>query len=218
MGKMEKVAPQGDELRIALAECILDRDAKAKATALAREALERSNELVVEAERHADVVRIALASAQGREPSLRQAVEGGGVIEKPASTREQRFAEIDAADEIELARKVLTNCTASLAFAVDAQQWAQRKVDACVTPILAAEVDRVIVETARLNDELHKKHEVLIWLRSQLPAGDDQRKRIGFLLPPPAAPGVREMEYRTPSAWVAAREALMVDAGAPLPA
>jgi hypothetical protein len=85
LGKVLKMAePPRDELRIALAEVILDRDAKARATELASEAVERSNELVAEAERHAEAVRIALSSARdGREASLRQAVECGGVIEKP---------------------------------------------------------------------------------------------------------------------------------------
>jgi hypothetical protein len=152
-----------------------------------------------------------------REARLREAIESGSVIEKPASTREQRFAELDAADELAAAKSVLTNCMASLAFAVDAEQWAQRKVEAAVTPILTAEVDRLLDETTRLNDELHRKHEVLIWMRNLLLPGNDQRKRIGYALPPPAPPGVRETDYRTPEDWVAAREALLVDAGAELP-
>jgi hypothetical protein len=109
MGKVEKIATQRDSARVALAECILDRDAKAKATELARSAVAKSNDLVSDAERHAEAVKIALSSARdGREARLRQAVEGGTVIEKPASTREQRFAELDAADELEIARKVLS--------------------------------------------------------------------------------------------------------------
>jgi hypothetical protein len=55
-------------------------------------------------------------------------------------------------------------------------------------------------------------------MRNLLLQGDDQRRRIGYALPPPAPPGVKETDFRTPEDWVAAREALLVDAGAPLPA
>jgi hypothetical protein len=130
LGKVLKMAePPRDELRIALAEVILDRDAKARATELASEAVERSNELVAEAERHAEAVRIALSNARdGREASLRQAVEGGGVIEKPPPSSQARFALDDAAAELEIARKVLASSTASFEFAHDAQRWAQRRL------------------------------------------------------------------------------------------
>jgi hypothetical protein len=212
-------APPHDPLRVALAECILDRDAKGRATELAREAVERSNELVADAERHEEAVKIALSSARdGREARLREAIESGSVIEKPPSSSQARFALDDAAAELEIARKVLATSTASLGFVLDAQRWAERKVEACVAPILAAEVDRVLVETTRLSDELHGKHEVLIWLRSQLPPGGDERMRINSILPPPAPPGVRETDYRTPEDWVAAREALSKNADAPFPA
>jgi hypothetical protein len=152
LGKVQKMTePPRDQLRIALAECILDRHAKARATELAREAVAGSNDLVAEAERHAEAVKIALSSARdGREARMREAIEGGGGVEKPVSTREQRFAEIDAADELAAAKSVLANCVASLGFAADAEQWARRKVEAAVTPILTAEVERLLDETTRL--------------------------------------------------------------------
>jgi hypothetical protein len=218
MGKMEKLETPRDQLRIALGECILDRDAKAKATELAREAVARSNELVADAERHEEAVKIALAKARdGREASLRQAIAGGGVIEKPVSTREQRFAELDAADELVAAKSVLTNCVSALTSAVDAERWAQRKVDACITPIVTADVGRLLAETTRLKDELHGKYEVLLWMRGLLSPGDEQRKQIGFILPPPAAPGVKETDFRTPEKWLSALEALSQSADAKLP-
>jgi hypothetical protein len=158
------------------------------------------------------------SARDGREARLREAIESGSVIEKPPSSSQARFALDDAAAELEIARKVLATSTASLGFVLDAQRWAERKVEACVAPILAAEVDRVLVETTRLSDELHGKHEVLIWLRSQLPPGGDERMRINSILPPPAPPGVRETDYRTPEDWVAAREALSKNADAPFPA
>jgi hypothetical protein len=138
----------------------------------------RSNDLVADAESHAEAVRSALASARdGREARLRQAVEGGDVIERPPSTSQARFALDDAEAELEIARKVLATTAASLGFAIDAQAWAQRKVEAAGTPILTAEIDRVVIETTRLSDEIHRKHEVLIWLRSLLLPDGDERLR-----------------------------------------
>jgi hypothetical protein len=217
LGKGQKVE-QRDSARASLSECILDRDAKAKATKLAREAVERADELVAEAERHAEAVKSALSSARdGREARLREAIEGGGVIEKPAPSSQARFALDDASDELEIARKVLATSTASLAFAVDAQQWAQRKVEAAVTPILAAEVGRLLDEATKLRDQLDGKYATLIWLRNLLPPGGDVRQRIAFALPPPPPPGVLGPDYQPPGAWIAAREALTRDAGAELP-
>jgi hypothetical protein len=218
LGKVQKMTePPRDELRIALAESILDRDAKAKATELAREAVERSNELVADAERHEDAVKIALTSArEGREARLREAVESGSVIEKPPPSSQARFALDDAAAELEIARKVLATSTASLAFAVDAQQWAQRKVEAAAAPVLAGEIDRLIVEAVSLQAALDDKHATLLWLRGVLPPVEEYQ-RIGRALPPPPPPGVKARDYRPPAEWVAAREALLVDADALLP-
>jgi hypothetical protein len=217
MGKVEKIATQRDGARVALAECILDRDAKAKATELAREAVERSNELVAEAERHAEAVKIALSNARdGREARLRQAIEGGTAIEKVPSTREQRFAELDAADELAAAKSVLTNCMASLTFAANDLQWAQRKVEAAAAPVLAGEIDRLIAEAVSHQAALDAKHATLLWLRGVLPP-DEQHLRLNFALPPPTPPGVKPRDYRPPAEWVAAREALLQDADAPLP-
>jgi hypothetical protein len=217
MGKVEKIATQRDSARIALGECILDRDAKAKATELAREAVERSNELVADAERHEEAVKIALSSARdGREARLREAVESGSVIEKPPPSSQARFALDDAAAELEIARRVLATSTASLAFAVDAQQWAQRKVEATAAPVLAGEIDRLIVEAVSLQAALDAKHATLLWLRAVLPPVE-QHLRLNFALPPPTPPGVRARDYPPPPEWIAAREALLQDADAPLP-
>jgi hypothetical protein len=205
--------------RLALAECIRDRDAKAKATALAREAVEKANELVAEAERHAEAVKSALSSARdGREARLREAIEGGAVIEKPASTSQARFALDDAEDELEIARKVLATSAASLAFAIDAQRWAQHKVEAAVTPILTAETGRLLDEAAKLREQFDAKCATLIWLRDTcLAPGGDERQRINSMLPPSPPPGVAGPEYRPPADWIAAREALLADPDARLP-
>jgi hypothetical protein len=216
MGKVEKITTQRDSARVALGECILDRDAKARAIELAREAVARSNDLVADAERHAEAVKIALSSARdGREARLRKAIEGGAVIEKAPSTREQRFAELDAADELAAAKSVLTNCMASLAFASDAEQWAQRKVEAAAVPVLAGETDRLIAEAESHQAALDAKHATLLWLHRLLPPGDAEQRKLGFALPRPPPPGVKARDYRTPPEWAAAREALRARPMAP---
>lgn len=160
-------------------------------------------------------MQIALSSARdGRVASLRQAIEGGTVIEKPPPSSQARFALDDATAELEIARKVLSSCTASLGFAVDALQWAERKVQAAVTPILAAEIDRLIGEAQALQAALEGKHATLLWLRSVLAPGEPHQK-INRALPLPPPPGVAVPDHRPPSAWVEAREALMQNADAP---
>jgi hypothetical protein len=160
---------------------------------------------VAEAERHAEAVKIALSNARdGREARLRQAIEGGAVIEKAPSTRDQRFAELDAADELAAAKSVLTNCMASLTSAANDLQWAQRKVEAAAAPVLAGEIDRLIVEAASLQAALDAKHATLLWLRAVLPPVE-QHLRLNFALPPPTPPGVRGRDYRPPPEWIAAR-------------
>jgi hypothetical protein len=223
LGKVLKTttAPPHDQLRVALAECILDRNAKAKATGLAREAVSKSNDLVSDAERHAEAVKIALASARdGREARLREAVEGGGVIEKPASTREARFAEQDAADELAAAKSVLTNCMASLAFAADAEQWAQRKVEAAAAPVLGLAADRLIADADTMKKQLDAQYALLAWVERLLPPGDAVRQRVALSLPPGPPPGVHAVHYRSlpaPPEWLSTLDALMQNADSPLP-
>jgi hypothetical protein len=219
LGKGQTVE-QRDSARASLSECIADRDAKARATALAGEAIGRAAAQVEEATRHADAVKIALASARdGREARLREAVEGGAVIEKAVSTREQRFAELDAADEEAAARRVLASCKESAEAAAEAENWAQRKTEAAVLPVLASEIGRLLDEATKLREQLDAKFATLIWLRNTcLAPGGDERLRINSLLPPPPPPGVVVPDYREPTEWIAAREALLVDPDAPLPA
>jgi hypothetical protein len=222
MGKQQPIEVPRDSARVALGECILDRDAKAKATALAREAVERSNALVSDAEEHAaEAVSIALFDARdGREARLREAVEGGSVIEKPASTREARFAKLDAADELAAAKSVLTNCMSSLTFAANAQEWAQRKVEAAVAPVLGSAADRLIAEADTMRKQLDSRYALLAWIERLLPPGDSVRQRVGHALPPGPPPGVGGVHYRSlpaPPEWLAALDRLMADANAELP-
>jgi hypothetical protein len=209
--------PERDPARVALGLAIEDHKERLHALDRAKAAVARANGLVADAERHSEAVKIALASARdGREARLRQAIQGDDVIEAAVSRREARFAEIDAADELEAARKVLVDCMAALADADEDVHRAQGRVESAVAPILAGEVDRLIAEAQAHQAALDGKHATLIWSRGVLPPGE-QHQRINFALPPPTPPGVRGRDYRPPSAWVAAREALMVDADAPLP-
>jgi hypothetical protein len=203
--------------RASLAEAIEERKEMSLALERAKAAVERANGLVGDAERHSEAVKIALASARdGREARLREAVQGGDVIEAAVSRREARFAEIDAADELEAARKVLVDCMAALADADEDVRRAKDRVESAVAPILAAEIERVIAEAESLQAALDAKRSTLIWLRGVLPPGE-MHQRITRALPPPAPPGVRPPDYRPSTEWIAAREALLQDADAPLP-
>jgi hypothetical protein len=195
--------------------------AKAKATELAREAVARSNEVVADAESHAEAVRVALASARnGREARLREVIEGGAVIEKPSSTSQARFALDDAEAELEIARKVLATTAASLGFAIDAQQWAQRKVEAAATHVFAGALDGLLARAEELQAALEAKLAEVDFVATLLPFGSADRARLALTrpwLPPGASPPDRS-QHPAVAAWREARAALCRDAGAPLPA
>jgi hypothetical protein len=68
MGKLEKIIDP--PARAALAGHIADRDAKADAVVRAKASAARANEMVAEAERHAETVKAVLASVRtGHESS-----------------------------------------------------------------------------------------------------------------------------------------------------
>jgi hypothetical protein len=138
MGKLEKIIDP--PARAALAGHIADRDAKADAVVRAKASAARANEMVAEAERHAETVKAVLASVRtGHEARLRQAAEGGGVAGAAISSREARFAEIDATDELEAARKVLLDCMSALAEAEEDARRARARVEAAAGAVLAGE-------------------------------------------------------------------------------
>lgn len=209
-------SPPAPVPRAILAEAIAAWHDADRIAGVARASVERAETLVAEAEAHAKAVTIALASARnGHAARLRAAAEGG-VIEAPASTREARFAELDAAEELEAARSVLAECNASAADADDDARRAQRRVEAAVAPILAGEIDRLIAEAEGLRAQLDGKYSVLTWLRSFALPGSEESQKIGFAVPPPP-PGVRAPDCQPPAEWVAARSTLLVDPTAALP-
>jgi DNA repair exonuclease SbcCD ATPase subunit len=218
VSKVGKIEVQNSQVRALLAEAISERDAMTRAVDQAKAASERANGLVEDAERHAEAVKIALASARdGREKRLRQAVEGGDVIEAAVSRREARFAEIDAADELEAARKVLTSCMAALADAQADAGRAQQRVESAAADVLGGQVERLVSEAASLREQLHSKFEELLWIRTQLRFGGEAYRAATAALPPEPPPGVTPRVFRAPPAWVSAQEALLVSAEASLP-
>jgi hypothetical protein len=109
----------------------------------------------------------------------------------------------------------LNDCSSSLAAATPELEWARIRLESAVAPVLTGEVARLTAQTANLRDKYHEKCAALIWLRDMLPGAE--RLAVNSVLPPHLPPDVPGPDYR-PSEWLATREALMVDADAPLPA
>jgi hypothetical protein len=120
-------------------------------------------------------------------------------------------------DALEAAQAALAACRASLSDAETDARHAGSRVEGATVPILAASVDRLLIEAQNLRERLDEKHAVLIWIRNLLPPGGDAGQRIAFALPPPPPPGVPAPAYPPPAEWIAAREALTRDANAALP-
>jgi hypothetical protein len=217
MGKTQPAKPSRDPARATLSRAIIDRDMKARDFEAAKAAVERANTLVDVAETRHGLAKAGLAAWRVNQVERLHAAAATGEAPPQESAREARAAAQDAADEIESAKSVLVDCTASLADAKDSLEWARQNVETAVGPVLTSEIDRLVAEVARLREELHGKFGVLIWLRSQLAPGGEQRQKVNSILPPPPPPGIVGLDYRPPAEWIAARETLLQSADAPLP-
>jgi hypothetical protein len=217
MGKPQLIESSRDPARAALGAAIRERDMRARDSEAAKAAVERANTLVDVAETRHGLAKAGLAAWRINQVERLHAAAATGEAPAQESAREARAAAQDAADEIESAKSVLVDCEARARDAKDESEWATRNVESLVGPVLTNEIDRLVTEAARLRDELHRKHAVLVWLRDLLPFGGEQRQRVSAILPPPSPPGVREVDYRPPAEWVAARDALRQSAEAPLP-
>jgi hypothetical protein len=206
-----------------LAEAIRERDVAERAAAIARFAVEGAVALVEKAEGLPSAAKGELASArEGQAARLRQAAGGGAPPTAAAAlVREARAAETDAADDVEAARSALAACREAAAGAEDDAARAQRRVEAAVAPVLAAEVDRLLAAVEAASAELEGKRAVLSFLASTLPPGAPQRLRISLVMPPPPPPGSAFggdiSGHPALSAWRAARDALLVDPSVALP-
>jgi chromosome segregation ATPase len=217
MGKLQKIEPPRDSARVALAEAIASRDAELRAVDQAKAALERGNFMVEQAEARLESAKGALSSWRSDQAARVLATASTGAPVAPGqSAREARIEVADAEDALEAAKAALSSCAARLSDCEEDLRRAQFRVEAEVAPILAAEVDRVIAEAESRQAALDGKHATLLWLRTVLPLGE-VHQQINRALPPPTPPGVRARDYRPPTEWIAAREALMQDADAALP-
>jgi hypothetical protein len=219
MSKMQPVETPNDVARSVLAQAIADRSERTREAQQAREAVERANALVEQAETKHALAKASLASSRNdlvaRALSVASSGAAGG---PPISARQARQELADADDDLEASQAALAACKVALADCEGDLHRSGVAVENAVVPILAAETDRLIAEAEALRVGLDQKHATLIWLRSVLPPNEEQRRRITGALPPPPPPNVRAPDYRPPQEWVAAREALLVNADAPLPA
>jgi hypothetical protein len=211
--------PERDVTRVALGLAIANRDEKSRSFDAARAAASRAALIVEAAEaKHHSAKQELVAWRAGQVERLHAEAHTGAattLIGKPA--REVRAAAEDAADEIESAKSVLTDCMASVADAKDGLQYAQLGVERAVAPVFVGALDGLLAEAAALREQLDGKHALLSWVERLLLPGDPARQRIASALPPlpPGAPGYRSIQ--APAAWLAALDALMVDPDAALP-
>jgi hypothetical protein len=208
MGKVQLPKIERDPARAELARHIAERDAKADAVVRAKASAARVNEMVAEAERHAATVKAALASVRnGHEARLRQEVEGGGGVGAALSSREARFAELDAADELEAARKVLTDCMSSLADAEEDARRARARVEAAVAPVLGGFLGQLLDDAEALQASLTAKVAALAFVTSVVgTGGPEEGVRIARVMPR-QTPGVQVPDFRSHPAFAAWREA-----------
>ena len=119
------------------------------------------------------------------------------------------------------ARNVPPSCRESAESAAYALEWARRRAEAAVPPVLAGAVDRLVADADTMRAQLDSRYALLTWIERVLPPGDPARKRVSLALPPAPPPGSSIADYRAlpaPPEWLAAVDALLVDADAKLPA
>jgi TATA-binding protein-associated factor Taf7 len=195
-----------EEARAALAQAILARDEAAAEAETARAAVERIDDQLYEAQRRLEEVR----AHAGEKASERIAalVAGGDAL----VVERDRFAERDAEDAVTACRAARDLCKAAIAEAEKVLMFAQIRVESAAKPILAAEADRLLVEAEALKAKFDDVRAVLLFLSSSLPAGSPLLLRLDNAL---EAKPARNLP--APAEWRKAHEALMRDAGAPLP-
>jgi hypothetical protein len=218
MGKVEKIATERDPHRVALGEAIEDRDEKSRAVERAKAALERANFLTEQAEARLESAKGALSAWRSDQAARVLVTASTGAPAAPAqSAREARIEVVDAEDAHDASMAALSACAARLSDATEDLNRAQGRVESAAADTLAGQIDRLASEAANLQELLHRKYEELYWVRGQVRFGGEDYRRAAEALPPPAPPGVKAREFRAPSEWMAAREALLTNPSAELP-
>jgi chromosome segregation ATPase len=192
--------------RAALAAAIEARNEAADEVERSRAAVERVSDQLYEAQRRLEEAR-AQASEKVSE-RVAALVAGGDAL----VVDRDRFAERDAEDAITACRAARDLCKSALSDAEASLGYAQMKTESATKPVLAAEVDRFLVETEALKAQFEKARAALSFLAGSLPPGSPLRLRIYDALE--CAPA-RNLE--PPPEWLKARADLMRDARAPLP-
>jgi hypothetical protein len=219
-GKTQSKEVTIDPVRAALAAAIVQRDAAQRKVDAAKASVERASALVEAAEGRcaAAVAALATRRKEGAQRVLEMATTGAAGM-PDVSTREASQADLDAAEGLLAAKDALATCVAHLKDPEADLRHAEWHVERALSPVLAAEADRVLAETERLKDELEGARAVLAFLQSSLEPGSPLQRKVMFALPA-TPPGEREVDLRQHPAlapWRDAREALTRDADAPLP-
>jgi len=212
--------------REALAQVIADRDAAEAITHRARDAANRAQGLIAEAE--AKLADAQAAVEKAREAQARRAVKAaksGAAPPPDATARNARLAEADAQDSLEAARAASEACVAALVPHERDLEYAQRLVAKAADDVIRAECgSRLFRETEALQAQLIAARVALRYLlgNNQIPEPENKAANtlLGYRQFPSFYGNIEWADHdrhQTTVAWKEAREALMRDAGAPLP-
>jgi hypothetical protein len=167
LGK-QKIAT--DPRRVALVEAIAHHEDRSRALEAATAAVDRAHKLADAAETRHHLAKAGLAAWRTNQVSRLHAAAATGEELVQESGRAVWAATEDAADEIESAKSVSADCTASH----DRRDWRTEMGGnspwVCGRAVLTGEVDRLTAKTANLRDKYHEKCATLIWLRDMLQA------------------------------------------------
>jgi len=196
-----------------LASAIAARDGAARRLEAAENAVEQTAELLAGALAKLETAKSAVVDAHESAPRrlLEMAATGALSLDRPLNAAQ---ADVAAAEnELAAVRSTLVLARATVTEAERAHMFAQLRVDDRCKPILVAEVPRIIAEVEALKAKFDKARATLSFLSEALPPGSPLRLRINDAVEAKPARSLPE-----PDEWRAAKEALLRDAHAPLPA
>jgi chromosome segregation ATPase len=220
-----RVAQSGTEKRSILAQAIVAAKETASALSTAEGAIARAAEMAGAAQKKYDDATAAAQSA--REQHARNAEEAARTGEPPAagSLREARSAEADALDDLEAAKSALARIRETATPAADAHRDAIELVARCADDvIMTTAVGDAMARARELTDELVTVRLALRYLDNAGLVLDVDKEAVAHFLHDRELPGrFGDIQYGdwdddgAAAPWRQVREALQIDANAPLP-
>jgi hypothetical protein len=200
-----------DPERAALREKIADAAAARKKVTATEAAVERAGNLVSGARRKFEVASKAVAAARDEDAQQLAAAITSGETVSPQAARRAREAEIEAGDDIAMARAAYAQLEADLKDAEREVEGAGKAVNVAVAAVLKPVAERMIEQADRARSQYITK---MYALSAMVDAGVGGKCLLFE---------ITDAEHRRLSAsvgqtWRAAIEALKTDSDSPLPA